>query len=548
MSPLQIDFPQPRLNSVGAKSRSRHLADAAATFTARVRHPLSRLNGGATSADDSGRHAMQRVRISIAAGLAGLSLGLAAPACTAPKVTPVAGAPFLGLGAFDLKALGYTVEEFFIAGPASSYKLVGEAAADGRWQAAPSGTADYATRIVVVRPTDPKRFNSAVAVEWLNVTGGVDAAPDWSYEHREMLRRGYAYVGVSAQKVGVEGGPSMGGGVGGGALKKAYPDRYGPLHHPGDVFAFDIFSDAGRVVRSGGVLGPLKARRVLAIGESQSAVFLTTYVNAIDPLAKVYDGFLIHSRFGSAPLPEAAGMRPAAGAPRAPDGVWLRTDLRAPVLTLISETDLIGSGLAGFWAARQPDNSKLRIWEMAGTSHADNYIFIVSGSDSGKASIETLAAGWKPTTTLIVGKMAKPINAAPQHHYVASSALAHLDAWVRTGRAPPVAPRLQITQATPPKLVLDDLGNAKGGIRSPWMDAPTSTFSGFGNSGGAFAFLLGTTEPFDAATLKRLYPGGRADYLRRFDAELAKMAKAGFILPEDTAEARALAAAAYPEK
>src|SRR5687767_5674212 len=134
----------------------------------------------------------------LAAG-AVFALGLVGVAVAAPpKITPVAGQPTLGLSAFDLKPLGYVVEEYFLAGDAASYRVAGEAGADGRWQAQPSGSAPYVTRIVVVRPADPKRFNGTVAVEWLNVTGGLDAGPDWSVLHREFMRSGYAYVAVSA--------------------------------------------------------------------------------------------------------------------------------------------------------------------------------------------------------------------------------------------------------------------------------------------------------------------------------------------------------------
>lgn len=484
--------------------------------------------------------------------VAGLALGLAAfgaSAATLPTIqpAPAAGSPFLGLGAFDLGALGYVVEEYFISGTAGSYKLKGDPTADGAWTAEPAGTAPYATRIVVVRPKDPKAFSGTVAVEWLNVTGGLDAGPDWTYSHREMLRSGMAYVGVSAQKVGVEGGQSLGGP--GMPLKKANPARYGTLVHPGDAFSFDIFSQAGEAVKHGKVLGPLTPKHVLATGESQSAVFMTTYVDAIDPLAKVYDGFYIHSRFGGAPAPEAASMR---GGPNAkgPAGVLMRPNLRVPVMTLISETDLIGSGLSGFWAAQQPDNDKLRIWEMPGTSHVDNYMFFVGGFDNGSAPIDKIAPLWKPTDALFGAKMAKPINSGPQHHYVAEAALAGLDTWVRTGKAPPKAPRLDLTAAAAPgqapKLVPDANGNSKGGIRTPWVDAPTARLSGAGNAGGPFGFLVGSTEPYDAATLARLYPGGKADYLKRFDASLDRAVAGGFILKADAPEIRALAAANWP--
>jgi len=363
-----------------------------------------------------------------------------------------------------------------------------------------------------------------------------------------MLRAGMAYVGVSAQKVGVEGGQSLGGA--GMPLKKANPARYGTLSHPGDTYAFDMFSQAGQAVRSGKVLGPLKPARVLATGESQSAVFMTTYVDAIDPLARVYDGFFIHSRFGGAPAPETASMRGGPNARPGPAGVRMRPDLRVPVMTLISETDLIGSNLSGFWTAEQPDNDRLRIWEMPGAAHVDNYMFFVGGFDNGSAPIAKMAELWKPTDALFGAKMAKPINSAPQHHYVDMAALAQLDRWVRTGKPPPKAPRLELEAAAKageaPKLALDAEGNAKGGIRTPWVDAPTAKLSGFGNAGGPFGFLVGATQPFDAPTLARLYPGGKADYLKRFDASLAQAVKAGFILPADAPEIRELAAANWP--
>ncbi len=486
-----------------------------------------------------------------AASVVVCGLGASAQAeVPAPKTSPVtaAGTPFLSLGTYDLKALGYVVEEYFVSGTASSYKLTGEPTPDGAWTAKPADTAPYATRIVVVRPQDPKRFNGTVAVEWLNVTGGLDAAPDWMYTHRELLRSGMAYVGVSAQKVGVEGGNGIGGTVGM-SLKRVNPARYGTLAHPGDAFAFDIFSQAGQAVKSGQVLGPLKPKHVLATGESQSAVFMTTYVDAIDPVARVFDGFFIHSRFGGAPAPEMAAMRGGPNA-RGPSGVKMRADLRVPVMTLITETDLLGTGLSGFWAAEQPDNDKLRIWEIPGASHVDNYMFFVGGTDNGAAPIETLAQLWKPNDGLYGSKMAHPINSGPQHHYVAEAAMAGLERWVRTGKAPPKAPRMALTgpdkPGEAPKLALDAEGEAKGGIRTPWVDAPTSKLSGFGNSGGPFGFLVGTTQPFDAATLAKLYPGGKAEYLKKVDASLAAAVKGGFILSADQAEIRALTAASWP--
>jgi hypothetical protein len=61
----------------------------------------------------------------------------------------------------------------------------------------------YKTRIVVRRPADAKRFNGTVLVEWDNVTNGFDAEKVWFFSWEQMVRTGYAWVGVSAQQFGV---------------------------------------------------------------------------------------------------------------------------------------------------------------------------------------------------------------------------------------------------------------------------------------------------------------------------------------------------------
>ena len=462
-----------------------------------------------------------------------------------PEIQIVEGVPSLLLGAYDVTKLGYARAEYFVSGDAKAYIAPVPLAQDGKWSATVSTTAPYRTRIVVLRPADPAKFNGTVIVEWLNVSGGIDAPADWFMAHREIMRSGYAYVAVSAQKVGIEGGASLGADM---SLKKTNPARYQSLAHPGDAYAFDIFSQAGSILRDsrpGGVLGPLVARHVLAVGESQSAHFLTTYVNAVDPRARVYDGFLIHSRFaGSAPLDGASII----GAPTSsyPQLVKFRPDLRVPVLTIITETDLMGTGRRGYLAARQPDMKHLRTWEIPGTAHADTYTIQVAPIDTGSASIAQIAAAYVPPAKLMGMKVSKPINFAPQHHYIVEAALAALNLWVVTGKPAQAAPQIEVTQGDPPALVLDATGHAKGGVRTPWVDVPAARLSGLGNGGNIMAGLFGSSEPFDAATLAKLYPGGKAEYLRRFKTSLDAATAKGFLLPADSAEIRALAEAMYP--
>ena len=449
-----------------------------------------------------------------------------------PSVTPVPGKPNLLLGAYAISDVGYTASEFLVSGTASSYA------------AGTSGQADYTTRIVVQTPIDVTKFNGTVIVEWLNVSGGIDAPAVWLMAHREIVREGYAYVAVSAQEVGIQGGHTITGFDM--SLKKQDPERYSSLSHPGDVYSFDIFSQIGSLIRESAdeVLGGLEPEFVVAVGESQSAMFLTTYVNSVDQDAKVYDGFLVHSRFGvAAPLDGVSALEGLQSGE--PDPAPFRPDLRVPVMTVITETDLVGAVSAGYYLARQPDNERLRTWEIPGTSHADNYTIKVGFIDSGSAPLDQLAAGYAPTNALMGQELDYYINFAPQHHYVLQAAIAGLDGWVRTGTPPPSAPLLEIGEGDPPPLLLDANGIAKGGVRTPWVDVPIARTSGVVHTENVMAFLFGSGEPFDAATRSRLYPGGKTEYLERFTESLDAAIRAGYLVRADRSEILELAAAAY---
>jgi hypothetical protein len=462
-----------------------------------------------------------------------------------PVATAMPGKPALALGSFDVATLNYLVNEFGVAGEARSFRLVGEASTDGHWQAKADGTAPYRTRIVVLRPVDPRKFNGTVVVEWLNVSGGLDVPVDWTMLHREMVRKGYAYVGISAQKVGIEGGTSLGRGPAA-PLKTVDPARYGQLAHPGDAYSFDIYSDVARLLRGKQqalILGGLVPKRLLAVGESQSAFFMATYVNAVDPLARAYDGFLVHSRSGAvAPIDGTSMMNGHLAFLRAP--VRIRSDVRVPTMQVNTETDVMGLiGSIGFYAARQPDTAKVRTWEIAGAAHADNYLFRAGQIDDGHIDIEKLAEVWRPLDNIQGLKLPEPMNNGPQHHYVVEAALRQLEQWVRTGKAPPTATALDVNPGDHPTFVVDTLGLATGGVRTPWVDVPVGVLSGVG--AGPMVPLVGVSRPFDAATLGKLYPGGRAEYLAKFTTALDGAIAGGYILPDDRDEIRELAGLGY---
>jgi hypothetical protein len=342
---------------------------------------------------------------------------------------------------------------------------------------------------------------------------------------------------VSAQAVGVQGGVAAVAGVPAGGLKAADPERYGALSHPGDAFSYDIFTQAGRAVAGDAGVDPfadLDVQRIIAVGESQSAFRLVTYVNAIQPRAGVFDAFLIHSRgaagagltnnpdrrFRDPAMPEVARIRPT----------------KVPVLTFQTESDLLG---LGFVPARQPDSRTFRLWEVAGTAHADSYTGLIGFNDAGDGSAELelldpTQAGGGPLDC------AQPINSAPAFA-VLNAALFQLDGWVRDGTPPPKAKRLRVEgTGEDVRIVRDEHGNATGGIRTPSIDVPLATITGEENAGGSFCALFGTTEPFDAATLAELYPT-HEDYVKAFDRATRKAVAKGHLLPREARHLRAAA-------
>jgi hypothetical protein len=422
----------------------------------------------------------------------------------------------------DLDGTGYEQVELAAAGTATSFTDDLE----------PDAEADYRTRIVVRRPIDPADFNGTVVVEWLNVSGGVDAAPELTYTAAE-IQRGYAWVGVSAQSIGVEGGtvaveaPGAAEAGAGRGLTGIDPERYGDLSHPGDAFSYDMFTQVGRAVRAGGDDGPLAGLavdQVLAVGESQSAFTLTTYANGVQPLAGVYDGFLIHSRGGAAaPLQTPGGaidIASSLGGPPTP----IRDDLDVPTMIVQTEGDVLG--LLGYLPARQDDGETVRLWEIAGAAHAD----------IDQIGTEREAA---------LG-CATPINRS-QQGFVLRAALRHLSTWAAGGDAPPTAERLSVVERDDgtATYTLDPVGNVRGGVRTPVVDAPVDVLSGLAPEGASIiCALLGSTTPIDAARLAELYPTVEA-YETAY-AEAAERAIAdGFVLDD---ERDALLAQAQPDR
>jgi hypothetical protein len=485
-------------------------------------------------------HGLRRIRgvaLAVTACACALMLGgaTAVASVPSPTVTPATGgagvAVIPGFTAFDPAAVGYQQSEIFLSGTAHSYGPAAPLGTDGKFSVTEASAAPYTTRAVVMRPVDPARFNGTVIVEWLNVSGGNDAGPAWMVAHNELVREGFAWVGVSAQKVGVD------------ALKSTTPGlgdavRYAGLSHPGDSYSYDIFSQAGQAIRDNAktVFGGLKPGHVIATGESQSAFRLVTYIDAVHPIAHVYDGYLVVSRFGyGAPLSQAPEPDVAVPAPTP-----IRDDLGVPVLVFQTETDVFLSNLG----ARQPDSRTYRLWEVPGTAHFDIYGLNIGKTDigDGQAGAKLLDSMLHPTNQPDPHfSCIAPINTGPAH-FVLDTAVSSINRWVAYGVLPPVASRLQTTGTDPVVFATDAHGNVLGGVRTPAVDAPVAVLSGIPPQGNDFfCALFGTTVPLTSTALAELYPNHGTFVKAWAKAATSALAK-GFLVPADAQELLSAAA------
>jgi len=462
-------------------------------------------------------------------------------------VTGGAGQIVFGTSAFDGSAFGYMEEEYFIGGTATSYTSATPLSEDGSWTVEAKDTAEFKTRIVVRRPVDAADFGGTAYVEWLNVTAGLDTGPTWSLSWIDIIRQGAVWVGVSTQRVGVEGGGNPMGEFR--VLKKADPDRYGSLNHPGDNYSYDIFSQAGATVwrQADTVLGGLQPEVVIAAGESQSGFRMASYLNAFAPMHDVYNGYLVHSRGSRAANLYCATNCADPGDPsdvKTPQVVRIREDLTRPVLNFVTETDVVGTAL-GYRRAEQPDSDVFRNWEVAGTAHGDAYSLGINDSEKGdgQSDIELFEAQFGAPTSVYMGiiECSEPINAGP-HTYVLRAAIRALDSWIRTGIAPASTPKLQ-NNADITGYEVDVNGVALGGIRTPYVDVPMAVLSGIGQDGGGFCGLFGTTTSFTADQLDVLYPTAD-DFVAKWNEATDAAVASGAILEID-ADAIKAAGAEY---
>jgi hypothetical protein len=416
------------------------------------------------------------------------------PTVTGPIAAPdTPGAPTHNYTFFStnhpLAASGYVEEEFFFRGTANRYNTP-----SGMTASVVDGGHPYQTRLVVRRPADPKAFNGTVLVEWFNVTNGFDADNLWFYAWERILGEGYIWVGVSAQQVGIT------------ALQAFNSTRYAGFDATvggkitGDALSYDIFSQAAQAIRHPVRVDPLaglKPKLLLAVGESQSAGRLSTYVNSIDPLSHAFDGYLLLSSLNNK----------------------IRTDVRVPTWKISTEYD-VQNGEA---TVRQPDTAMFHHWEIAGQAHVDQHL-----RDS-REPLELRDRGTSSEAILAPTCGIPTIGTRVSGDAIVGQAIQELVPWITSRKRPSSAPELQTTSLSPIVLARNSLGLALGGIQPSQVSVPTALNVGT-NSGppGSACVRWGYYVPFSVSQLDSLYRR-HEDYVRQVASAEEQNVREGYI-------------------
>jgi hypothetical protein len=146
---------------------------------------------------------------------------------------------------------------------------------------------------------------------------------------------------------------------------------------------------------------------------------------------------------------------------------------------------------------------------------------------------------------------ALPLSEFPHEAYM-SVGLHHLFGWVDKGAVPPRGERIWTDRDEHndgSRMVLDEHGNPRGGIRNPYVDVPVAKYSirpaaitpvipngsPYIAAGGQAAAnqmcgLSGSQEPFTPARLKALYKT-KQNYVGMVERRLNELEKQGWSLP-----------------
>ncbi len=350
-----------------------------------------------------------------------------------------------------------------------------------------SGTANgepYRTRMVVRRPGSDRPFSGLVLMEAMHPSG---AAHMFESTAIYTMTSGHAAVEVVVHPQAVA------------QFTTLNEARYTGFQLTAPQ-ANEILAQTGALVRAAaGPLAGQTVRRIVLGGTSASAATLVNYLPAhmvyrTPAMRDIYDGFLPNAR---------ADVEPR---------------VNVPMIFVPTMNEIRGINITRRQDGDDGDN-KFRVYEFPGMVHIDT----------------------RDNIRLQPNPCRLPLNRFPLQAYL-SVALHHLFEWADKGTVPPRADRIWVTRVADTMIAVDEHGNARGGIRNPYVDVPVARYVAVNTPADppvpnasrlfipALCGLGGYEEAFSAEKLRQLY-GSRHNYVNQVQQRLTELERAGWSLP-----------------
>ncbi len=278
--------------------------------------------------------------------------------------------------------------------------------------------------------------------------------------------------------------------------------------------------------------GACRSPEFLATGTSQSALRLRSYIDAIHPIAHLFDGYFLTLDIGSGAVLDTSDVTAHAPLTIPSQPVRIRDDLEVPVMVVNSESETLR-----LYAMRQPDSDRFRLWEIAGSAHIS-----WSAAEMREIDRQLEEMGIDPASGMADrNDDTNMVSHAP----VVRAALRRMLRWP-DGSPPPRQPLIEVEPGDPPRVQRDIHGNARGGVRLPDMEVPLARHSGLRpDDSDILARISGSSVPFSKGQLESMY-ASQSDYLSRYAHAVDAAVAAGVLVDEERpamlAEASAAAA------
>jgi hypothetical protein len=264
----------------------------------------------------------------------------------------------------------------------------------------------------------------------------------------------------------------------------------------------EIIAQFGRLMKSGsGPLSGYSVRRVTLMGTSASSATVRNFLGVHAEMrlpdgGPIFDGYLLTSTLGNTPLPI----------------------VDVPMIQMPTQTEVTMYAAQGN-GYRRPDSdapgNRFRLYEVAGMPHNNS----------------------RENPGFLNDPCTLPVTDFPAGAFTALG-LNYLVEWIANGKVPPHAPPIAVDNDTAGDgslLALDEYRNAKGGVRSVFVDVPAAAHGVMGKGRAPaqdrLCQLGGTKVMLPEATLRKLYKN-KADYQERVNARLADLIDDGWFLPE----------------